>query len=183
MICPLIPEPRICISTHFCDQRIMSFYLFWWFRTPPDFQKHQVFLGKQWFLWKGDFHGNRKWNHSVRTVLEIVKSHFSKMKTFEKSLFGHPWTPLFSGKVHFPLLLEWFLEVGRRHDFQKNAFWHTFLDAKVCQNDFSAPPGTQNLHFDILLHLKKCVKMHSPENHAADWPPETLLGVTEHSQF
>ncbi len=44
---------------------------------------------------------------------------------------------------------------------------HFLRCKKVCQNDFPAPPGTQNSHFDTLLHLKimsKCIS----GNHAAD---------------
>ena len=89
----------------------------------------------------------------------------------------------FLQKMIFPLLPGGFLEVSRRHGFQENAFWHTFLDAKVCRNANSEFRGERESHFDTLLHLKKCVKIHFSEIHAADWPPETLLGVMENSLF
>ena len=85
-------------------------------------------------------------------------------------------------KVSFPLLLEGFLEVSRRHGFQEMHLTHFSRCKNVSKLPFRFPRNSE-FAFRHTFASEKYIKMHFSEIHAADWPPETLLGVMGNSLF
>ena len=107
------------------------------------------------------------------------------------SRFRVPLNPPFSRKVSFPLVLGGFLEVGRRHGFQKMRFDIFFRSKSVSKQHFHDFVGPQKCEIHtfgdgkcIILHFPGCPDaLRLSNNVSFPWRNSTFWQIVEISEI